>query len=123
MLKKVESLIVTSETYEEVVDFFREALGLEMPASSDNMSQFGIKGFPIFVARCNIGSGYFISIESDDIRADYQEMLKKGVKFLDPIMALKNGDLATFFKGPANMDFMLYQPAADGGTAGPENLT
>jgi len=123
LLKKVESLIVTSDTYDEVVFFFRESLGLEMPAHSDNMAQFGINGFPIFVARCQKGCGYFISIESDDIDSDYREMQKKGVKFLDPILSLQNGDLATFFKGPADMDFMLYQPAKTNGARDNENIS
>jgi catechol 2,3-dioxygenase-like lactoylglutathione lyase family enzyme len=111
MLKKIESLIITTENYDEAVGFFRDKLGLALPAQSDDMSRFEIDGFPIFVARSDKGLGSFISIESDSIEADFQALKEKGVEFYEPISTLKSGDRASFFKGPAGTEFMLYQPA------------
>jgi predicted enzyme related to lactoylglutathione lyase len=111
MLKKIESLIITTEKYGEAMDFFKRRLGLSMPVSSDEMARFELGGFPIFVAKSEKGLGSFISIETDDIEADYQLLQERGVEFYEPVSVLKSGDRASFFKGPGGIEFMLYQPA------------
>ena len=75
------------------------------------MARFELGGFPIFVARADHGSANFISIESDNIDADYDELQRRGIEFQETIKTMKGGDRAAFFKGPAEMLFMLYQPA------------
>ncbi len=110
MLKKIESLILTSDKYEDSISFFRDKLGLEMTHAVDNMSQFSLDGFPLFLARANGGSGVFISIETDDIEKDFEMMENNGIEFREPIKVFESGDKSAFFKGPAGSEFMLYQP-------------
>jgi catechol 2,3-dioxygenase-like lactoylglutathione lyase family enzyme len=110
MLKRIESLILTTESYDEAVAFFKDKLGLEMAARDSEMARFELGGFPIFVARSEKGLGSFISIETDDISADYERLLGRGVEFHEPVRVLKSGDKASFFSGPAGAEFMLYQP-------------
>jgi predicted enzyme related to lactoylglutathione lyase len=98
MLKKIESLIITTENYNETMDFFERKLELAMPANSDEMARFELGGFRIFVAK-------------NDIEADFQRLKENGIEFYEPISVLKSGDRASFFKGPAGIEFMLYQPA------------
>ena len=114
MLKKVESLIVTDDKYDEAIAFFRDKLALEMPLESADMVRFELDGFPIFVARSGQGAGSFVSLESDNIESDYEVLQKRGVEFQEPLNAMKGGDKAAFFRGPAGIVFMLYQPAKDG---------
>ena len=111
MLKKIESLIVTTDEYSEALAFFKEKLSLSMPSHRENMARFEIDGFPIFLARTEKGVGSFISIETDDIEADFKALQDRGVEFREPIKTMKGGDKAAFFKGPGGMEFMLYQPA------------
>jgi catechol 2,3-dioxygenase-like lactoylglutathione lyase family enzyme len=115
MLKKIESLIITTENYDETTGFFAQKLGLEMPSDNEEMARFELGGFPIFVAKSERGLGSFITIETDDIEADYKLLQEKGVEFYEPISVLKGGDKASFFKGPAGVEFMLYQPAGRAG--------
>jgi hypothetical protein len=63
------------------------------------------------VARADNGSATFISIESDDIEADYELLLKRGVEFQGSVETMKGNDRAAFFKGPGDTLFMLYQPS------------
>jgi catechol 2,3-dioxygenase-like lactoylglutathione lyase family enzyme len=119
MLKRIESLIVTTERFDDALGFFKDKLGLELPSQSDNMARFEIDGFPIFLARTEKGFGSFVSIETNDIEADFKALQERGIEFREPIKSLKNGDKAAFFKGPANMEFMLYQPVRSPATAGP----
>ncbi len=111
MLKRIESLIITTDKYDDALDFFGRKLGLEMPAQSEEMARFELEQFPIFVARSDKGLGSFISVETDDIDGDYKTLRENGVEFYEPISILKSGDKASFFKGPAGIEFMLYQPA------------
>ena len=110
MLKRIEALILTTDNYEDSLTFLKDKLGLEMPASDSEMARFELDGFPIFVARSEKGCGSFVSIETDDIEADYRRLQERGVEFHEPIRTLKSGDKASFFKGPADTEFMLYQP-------------
>jgi predicted enzyme related to lactoylglutathione lyase len=113
MLKKIESIIFTSDKHGEAISFFEEKLGFNKPSQSQNMARFELAGFPIFIARSEKGSGAFISIETNDIESDSRILKERGVEILEPISSLKGGDKAAFFKGPVNIDFMLYQPAAE----------
>jgi catechol 2,3-dioxygenase-like lactoylglutathione lyase family enzyme len=113
MLKRIESLIITTENYQQALEFFKEKLGLDLPAQSDDMARFEIAGFPIFIARSEEGLGSFISIETDDIESDFAKFKERGVEFYEQINTLKGGDRASFFKGPGNTEFMLYQPAVE----------
>jgi hypothetical protein len=111
MLKKIESLIVTSENYDDVVSFFKDKLGFEMPVNGADMTRFELNGFPLFVARSEKGNNLFISIETDNIESDYSVLKEKGIDLPEPVSALKGGDKASFFRGPLGVEFMLYQPA------------
>jgi predicted enzyme related to lactoylglutathione lyase len=111
MLTRIESLIITTDNYDDAMDFFSKKLGLEMPSQSEEMARFDIGGFPIFVARSDRGLGSFVTVETDDIEADYNRLKEKGVEFYELISTLKSGDKASFFRGPGNTEFMLYQPA------------
>jgi hypothetical protein len=113
MLKKVESLIFTDESYDAAVSFFRDTLVLEMPSESNDMVRFELAGFPVFVARAKEGAAAFVTLESDDIETDYAVLQKRGVTFQEPLNTMKGGDKAAFFMGPAGMRFMLYQPAPE----------
>jgi predicted enzyme related to lactoylglutathione lyase len=110
MLKKIDSLIYTTENYDEAVAFFQEKLGLGIGERDDDLARFEVDGFPIFVARAEKGVGSIVSIESDDIAADHKRLEEKGVEFHGPVSTLKSGDKASFFSGPAGAEFMLYQP-------------
>jgi hypothetical protein len=113
MLKKIESLIITSDKYSEAISFFRDKLRFEIPVEGADMARFELNGFPIFVAKSDNGSCTFISIETDDIENDYRLLGEKGVVFPNGISALKNGDKASFFSGPVGIQFMLFQPGLD----------
>jgi hypothetical protein len=113
MLKKIESIILTSDKLIEAVEFFEKKLGFDKQSESKNISRFELAGFPIFVSRSERGSGAFISIETDDIESDSYLLKKRGIEILEPIQSLNGGDKVTFFKGPFNIDFMLFQPAVD----------
>ncbi len=109
MLKKIESLIFTAGEFEKAVAFFEEILELPRPYSSENMARFELDGFPIFVARSD-GNSSLITIETDDINADYVRLSDKGIEFKEPVKTLGGGDKAAFFDGPSGSEFMLYQP-------------
>jgi hypothetical protein len=113
MLIKVESLIITSENYDQAISFFKDKLGLEMPTEGQNMVRFELGGFPIFVARSDQGSNAFVSVETDDIETDFKHLKERGIEFPEEIKTLASGDKAAFFGGPVGIDFMLYQPAPE----------
>ncbi len=113
MLTKIESFIITSDDFDGALDFFRKKLGFEMSAESEDMARFDLGNIPIFVARSDKGSSSFISIESDNIEADYILLKERGIEFYEPINSMKGGDKVSFFKGPAETEFMLYQPSPD----------
>ncbi len=48
MLKKIESLIITSDKYDEAISFFKNKLGFEIPIEGADMARFELNGFPVF---------------------------------------------------------------------------
>jgi len=113
MLRRIESFIITSEDFDGALAFFKDKLKLAMPAKSEDMARFELESIPIFVARSDKGGGSFISIETDDIEGDYKQLKERGVDFFEPINTMQGGDKVAFFRGPADTEFMLYQPASD----------
>lgn len=122
MLTKIESFIVSTKDYDNAIEFFQHYLGLEMPSKGVNMARFELDNFPIYVARADQGSATFISIESDNIVEDYQLLQKRGIEFQEPIKAMKGGDKAAFFRGPAETLFMLYQPSSAASDDAADNI-
>jgi hypothetical protein len=112
MLKKIESLIITADKYDEAISFFKDKLGFEIPVEGADMARFELNGFPVFVAKSDSGSCTFISLETDDIESDCRLLKEKGVEFPEGISSLKNGDKASFFGGPVGIQFMLFQSMA-----------
>jgi hypothetical protein len=110
MLKKIESFIITANNYGQAVEFFKEKLGFQLISENHEMARLELNGFPIFIAGSRDGESIFISIECDDIEADYKLLRKRGIEFGGPINTMKGGDKAAFFSGPARTQFMLYQP-------------
>lgn len=89
--------------------FFKDKLELKISSHDENMARFEIGSFPIFMAKSERGSGSFISIETDDIEADYTMLSERGIEFREPVIETGDGGKVCFFKGPGDTEFMLYQ--------------
>ncbi len=121
MLTRVHNAEILVSDQDRALAFYTETLGWEKRDDNSYAPEYrwltvGAPGDPVSIALSRPqpdggtpGGANGLSIQSDDVDADYARLSAAGVRFTGPVEVMPWGDKATWFDDPDGNRFYLIQ--------------
>ena len=108
VIQKIGQIGVPIKNMDSAIEFYKEVLGLPLLFNTDNMAFFECNGQRLLLSLPEkdefANSSSVIYFQVDDIKKSVEQLIEKGVSFLDqPHIIAKMGNTETwmtFFKDP-----------------------
>lgn len=112
MFSSLFAVCLLVNDFDKSLEFYRDLLGLEVNSENEGFADFKLNGtsLAIFEKKSAISmlsaehmgnaGGAVYGFQVDDVQKSYEELIKKGLVFIEPVKTTPWGQVVTYFNDP-----------------------